>query len=240
MIAGMPIDYDAYYAPNPGAERWEGWRELSARGKADHIMALLGQVGAEPEALLEIGCGDGAVLAELARRRSWRRVTGIEVAQRAVAMAQGQPGVTEVLHFDGTTLPFPDGTFPLVVASHVLEHVEAPGQLLSEMCRVSAEFVIVEVPLERNLAARRPHARALSRAAGHVQRFDRRDVRQLLANAGLTLVADTVDPLPRAVSVFHDGLVVGTAKWLGRTVLSAHPGLAERVMTVHYAVLGTK
>jgi len=71
MIAGMLIDYDTYYAPNPSGERWEGWRELGARGKADHIMALLGQVGAEPEAVLEVGCGDGAVLAELARRRSW-------------------------------------------------------------------------------------------------------------------------------------------------------------------------
>ena len=240
MIAGMSIDYDAYYAPHPGGERWEGWRELGARGKADHIMALLSQVGAEPEAVLEIGCGDGAVLAELARRRSWRRATGIEVAQRAVEMAQGQPGVTEVLHFDGTTLPFPDGTFPLVVASHVLEHVDAPGQLLSEMRRVSAAFVIVEVPLERNLAAQRPRARALSRAAGHVQRFDRHEVRQLVANAGLTLVADMVDPLPRAACVFHDGLVVGTAKWLVRTVLATRSSLAERAMTVHYAVLGTK
>ena len=236
----MPIDYDAYYAPSPGGERWHGWRELSARGKADHVMALLGQVRAEPKAVLEVGCGDGAVLAELTRRRDWRRVTGIEVAQLAVEVAQRQPGVTEVLHFDGTTLPFPDGTFPLVLASHVLEHVDAPGQLLSEMRRVSAELVIVEVPLERNLAARRHRARALSRAAGHVQHFNRSDVRQLLSTAGLTPVADLVDPLPRAVLVFHDGPVVGTAKWLVRAVLANRPSLAERAMTVHYAVLGAK
>jgi SAM-dependent methyltransferase len=236
----MAIDYDAYYAPNPGGERWHGWRELSACGKADHVMALLGQVRAEPKAVLEVGCGDGAVLAELTRRRNWRRVTGVEVAQPAVEAAQRQPGVTEALHFDGTTLPFSDGTFPLVLASHVLEHVDAPGHLLSEMRRVSAEFVIVEVPLERNLAARRPRARSLSRAAGHVQHFNRSDVRRLLSIAGLTPVADLVDPLPRAVLVFHGGTVVGTVKWVMRTALARRPGLAERAMTVHYAVLGIK
>jgi SAM-dependent methyltransferase len=236
----VQIDYDAYYAPRPGGERWQGWRALGAHGKADHVLALLGAVGAHPEAVLEVGCGDGAVLSQLARRRHWERTTGVDVAQAAVEMAQAQPGVTEAVRIDGGSLPFADGAFPLVLASHVLEHLEVPGALLTEMVRVSARFVMVEVPLERNLAATRPAARARSRAAGHVQRFNRRDIRRLMLDSGLMPLADLIDRLPRAVRVFQDGPLVGTVKWAARGVLAAPPGLAERVMTVHYAVLGTK
>jgi SAM-dependent methyltransferase len=240
MITWLQVDYDAYYARRPGRERWQGWRELGAHGKADHVLALLDEVGAHPEAVLDVGCGDGSVLSELARRRQWDRTTGVDVSQVAVELAQGQPGVTEVMRFDGASLPFADGEFPLVLASHVLEHVEVPGTLLSEMHRVSRRFALVEVPLERNLAARRKAARARSRSAGHVQRFNRRDIRRLMIDAGLMPVADLIDVLPRAVRVFQDGLVVGTVKWAGRAVLAAPPGLAERVMTVHYALLCTK
>jgi SAM-dependent methyltransferase len=240
MITQLQVDYDAYYAPRPGGERWQGWRELSAQGKADHVLALLAEVGAHPEDVLDVGCGDGSVLSELARRRHWGRATGVDVAQAAVEMAKARPGVTEVVRFDGGILPFADGAFPLVLASHVLEHLEAPGALLSEMQRVSARFVLVEVPLERNLAARRAAAQERSRGAGHVQRFNRRDIRRLMIDAGLMPVADLIDPLPRAVRVFQDGIVVGTVKWAGRAVLAVTPGLGERVMTVHYAVLGSK
>lgn len=233
----MAIDYDAYYARQPGGR--EGWRALGARGKADHVIALLARAAADPDAVLEVGCGDGAVLAELSRRRRWRELTGVEVSTTALELARQQHGVTEALLFDGKQLPFEEDSFPLVLATHVLEHVDAPQELLREMRRVSAELVLVEVPLERNLAARRPAARTLSREAGHVQRFSRTDVTRLLSGAELTPVADLVDPLPREAQVFREGAVKGTAKWLLRAV-AARSGLAERLMTVHYAVLARK
>jgi SAM-dependent methyltransferase len=188
---------------------------------------------------LEVGCGDGQVLTELAHRGFGPELVGIEVSETAASMARDHAEITRVATFDGERLPFPDASFPLVLATHVLEHVTDPLTLLQEMRRVATSFVVIEVPLESNLAARRPRAVALSRRVGHIQRFGRSDVRRLIAEAGLTRVAELTDPLPRRLRAFHDGRARGTAKWAVRSALLLLPK-GERLMTVHYAALGVK
>lgn len=238
----MTVDYEAYYRPQPGVdgERSARWRQLSAIGKADHVWNLLARANLPlPASILEVGCGDGAVLAELGRRGAGRELVGLEVSASAAALARAHPEIDRVLTFDGATLPFADGAFELVVATHVLEHVRDPAALVVEMRRVSSRIVFVEVPLEDNLAARRPAAVARSRAVGHVQRFSRRDVRRLLAGAGCRVACDVCDPLPRSVRTFTDGQLRGTAKWAVRSMLAALPGAGPRLMTVHYAALAT-
>jgi SAM-dependent methyltransferase len=235
----MSIDYENYYRARPGVDggRAARWRELSAVIKADHVTTLLRKAGcAPPTPILEVGCGDGAVLAAL--HPSGARMIGAEVSHTAADLARRRPEIAEVHTFDpGERLPFPDSSFPLVLATHVLEHVHDPLELLREMRRVSANLVFVEVPLEHNVAAHRAGAVARSLAAGHVQKFSRRSVGALLTDAGLEPRASLVDPLPRVVRVFQDGPLLGSAKWAIRTLLALPPGLAERVMTVHYAVL---
>ena len=43
-------------------------------------------------------------------------------------------------------LPFDDGTFGAVIASHVLEHVRNPGLALAELARVADEVFVVTPP----------------------------------------------------------------------------------------------
>ncbi len=168
------------------------------------------------------------------------RLVGAEISRSAADLARARSEIAEVHTFDpGQPLPFGDGAFPLVVATHVLEHVDDPPGVVRELARVSAGLVCVEVPLEANVAARRRQAVARSVAAGHVQRFSRHDLRDLIAAAGLSRAADLVDPLPRSVRVFQDGPVLGSAKWAIRALLALPPGLGERVMTVHYAALAS-
>lgn len=239
------IDYERYYQERPLGDGWTGerageWRRLSAELKADHVESLLrmaGLGGLTNVSVLEVGCGDGSVLVELARRGCGPDVVGVEISQSAVALAQGHPEVTRAEVFDGVTLPFGADAFDLVLATHVLEHVEDPSGLLREMTRVARRFVVVEVPLEDNLLARRPRARGLARHVGHVQRFNRAQLRRLLADAGLERRAELVDALPRRVRVFHDGPWRGNAKWLVRSLLAATPW-GERLMTMHGAALG--
>ena len=50
----------------------------------------------------------------------------------------------------GTSLPFPDSSFDVVVSSDTLEHVpnESRVAFLSEMCRVSRDFVLLSAPFD--------------------------------------------------------------------------------------------
>ena len=64
--------YEAQYATGRAARRSGAWRELCARGKADHVLdARGGAAGAAGAIVAELGCGDG-VLLRPARRRGLR------------------------------------------------------------------------------------------------------------------------------------------------------------------------
>lgn len=221
---------DAYSHTGADAEKWARWRALSARGKADHVFALHAQA---PATVCEIGCGDGALLAELAGRGYGREHVGFEVSPEAARIAGARPEL-RVAAFDGEHIPEPDGAFDLGILSHVLEHVPDPVALLRETARVCRE-VVVEVPLEDNLSARRPAKVAEARRIGHLQRFGRADVHRIAGEAGLRVQAELSDPLPLEVHRFHGG---GRLKWAVRAGLTRlAPPLARRLFTVHHAAL---
>jgi SAM-dependent methyltransferase len=118
---------DAYSHSGEEAEKWARWRALSARGKADHVVALH---PASPAVVCEIGCGDGALLAELAGRGYGGEHVGYEVSPEAAKIAGARPEL-RVAAFDGERLPEADGAFDLGVLSHVLEHVPDPAAVVA-------------------------------------------------------------------------------------------------------------
>ncbi len=240
--SGAPLEdfYERSYGSSTRGEKHGRWRELGAVAKAEHVVRLAKAIGLEaPELVAEIGCGDGAILDELGGRGFGATRIGYEISSAATALATERAGVTEAHVFDGRSVPVPDGRYDLVFASHVLEHVPSPGDLLREMARIGRS-VIIEVPLEANLSASRPSARALSRAAGHLHRFDRRQVRGMLTEAGLEIRAELSDDLPLAVHLFDRtspaARVRGYAKWAIRSAIARMPAGGERLITLHYAL----
>jgi SAM-dependent methyltransferase len=236
--------YERCYAPSPDGEKWARWRALGAETKGEHVAKLLERARlASVQSVIEIGCGDGSVLEELARRGIGDSRIGMDISSAAVRIAAGRPGVTAAEQFDGERIPAHDHAYDLVIATHVLEHVPAPERLVAELARVARHALVIEVPLERNLSARRPAARAASEAAGHLHRFDRPLVRRLVGDTGWHIQAELLDPLPLAVHTFGAGTPVaqtkGWAKWLVRSALATVPPLGVRLMTLHYAVLAT-
>jgi SAM-dependent methyltransferase len=190
-----------------------------------------------PERVLEVGCGDGALLAELAARRFAPVLAGVEISTEAAAIARERGLDVEV--FDGSRLPAADDSYDLGILSHVLEHVPDPGALLRETARV-CRAVIVEVPLEANLSARRSAKREDAAEIGHIQSLDRDGVAALVEGAGLRVADELLDPLPAQVHLFFAQTPAARARaWtkaaVRRAVFAASPQLAARLFTLHYA-----
>jgi SAM-dependent methyltransferase len=234
--------YDEAYSQEGDAARlYARWRALGARRKADHVIALCVRAGIAPASTLEVGCGDGALLRELHRRSFGGRLSGVEISAAAVALARARREIEVVALYDGRQLPFAAGAHDLGVLSHVLEHVPDPAALLAEVARV-CRAVLVEVPLEANLSARRAGKREQSAEVGHLQRLDRAAARRIVAEGGLSIVCELDDPLPLAVHAFFtttpSARARATAKWALRSGLHRlAPSLARRLFTVHYASL---
>jgi SAM-dependent methyltransferase len=230
------------------ADRDEGmkmgrWRALGARSKAAHARALCSRAGVAPEKVVEIGCGDGSLLLELAAVWPTAVFDGFELSPPAIEIARGRgiPRAGRLEAYDGSVVPAEDGAYDLAVLSHVLEHVPDPAPLLAEAARV-ARHVLVEVPLEANRSASRPAIRAEAARIGHLHAFDRAAVRALVTGAGLRVVAELSDPLPREHHAFFASTPAAraraAAKWAVRAgTWRLAPLGAERWFTMHYAVL---
>jgi 2-polyprenyl-3-methyl-5-hydroxy-6-metoxy-1,4-benzoquinol methylase len=219
------------------------WRALGAESKASHVVELLRRAEVRPQTLVEIGCGDGALLQAMAAAGVARTYDGFELSGPAAAIAAERaiPGVGRIEAYDGARVPAGDGAYDLAVVSHVLEHVLDPPALLAEAARVGRR-VLVEVPLEANRSARRPAKVADARSIGHIQAFSREAIAALGAGAGLEIVADLSDPLPRRHHAFFApdarAQAKATAKWAVRAAAwRAAPRRAERWFTMHYAAL---
>jgi SAM-dependent methyltransferase len=241
--------YDEGYTQRPAdASRYAAWRALGAVGKADHVLALCSRAGrwagGRPINTLEVGCGDGALLCELHRRGfgGGGLFAGVEITAAAVEIARAVVEIDSVELYDGLHLPAPDGTYDLGILSHVLEHVPDPPALLAEVAR-ACRAVVVEVPLEQNISAKRASKREHADEVGHLQRLSREDAREIVAHAGLRISGELEDPLPLAVYRFlapdtASARVAATAKWGLRAGLHrVAPSLARRLFTVHYACL---
>jgi SAM-dependent methyltransferase len=118
------------------------------RGRRAVMWALLGHAhAAASPRVLDAGCGTGRNLAEYG---SAGRAEGVDPSASAVAFchARGLQGVTQG---EIEALPFDDGSFDLILATDVLEHVERDDAALAELRRVAAPGarLLVTVPAYR-------------------------------------------------------------------------------------------
>jgi SAM-dependent methyltransferase len=116
-----------YFAIDNLVSRITGLSALRRRAEVMHLDAI------PPGRLLDVGCGDGTIMARL-RRLGWS-AEGTEVDAEAAAHARTEHGLT--VHLGPLeTLGFPDDAFDAVVMNHVIEHVHDPVSLLKECRRI--------------------------------------------------------------------------------------------------------
>jgi ubiquinone/menaquinone biosynthesis C-methylase UbiE len=95
--------------------------------------------------LLDVGCGPGTITGDLAGLVAPGRVTAIEPEPGPLTLARETVEAANVVFetADVHELPYADGTFDVVHAHQVLQHVHDPVRALREMRRVRAPGGVV-------------------------------------------------------------------------------------------------
>jgi 2-polyprenyl-3-methyl-5-hydroxy-6-metoxy-1,4-benzoquinol methylase len=197
-------------------------QELDARSRSEPIVDAIesarGTAIGPGDRVLEIGCGTAALAASLAGRGA--DVIASDVSLRWLVLAQkrlaGESAErVELVACAAEALPFPDGTFDVVAASDVVEHVEDAQRFVAECARVlrPGGSLFLATPnryslglephvrlwgvglLPRSLAE--PYVQALRKTSySHVRLLSSRSLTRLLKRNGLaaTIVLPQVPP----------------------------------------------
>lgn len=138
----IKVSYDNQYDASMTA-----WRTKAAKYKAKNIVELSKNIVFET--VLEVGCGEGAILDWLSQWEFSNHLHAIEISESGIASTKSKQikNLKSIQIFDGYQIPFPDNHFDLVICSHVMEHVEHERLLLREIKRVS-KYQIFEVPID--------------------------------------------------------------------------------------------
>jgi 2-polyprenyl-3-methyl-5-hydroxy-6-metoxy-1,4-benzoquinol methylase len=110
------------------------------RARYDLVVDCLRDLALTAEArILDVGCGDGA-LSGLIRQDLGRSVTGVDANPLAIELARqafsrrGLEGLFKCI--TGYDTGEPENSFDVVVCSDVIEHVQEPLKMLSEILRI--------------------------------------------------------------------------------------------------------
>jgi SAM-dependent methyltransferase len=117
------------------------------------VLVELSQPGSDDQ-VLDVACGPGLVACEFAKTSG--QVTGIDITPAMIEQAarrQKELGLANLRWQVGDVLPlpYPDGSFSLVITRYSLHHFLEPQRVLAEMirvCRPGGRVLVADVAIE--------------------------------------------------------------------------------------------
>ncbi len=138
--------------------------------------------------VLDLGCGDGRLTAEI---RDAERVTAADVSKVALARAARRLPHADLVELEpDAALPFHDGSFDLVLCIETIEHVRDVQRLLSEVRRTLRPdgTLALTTPAHGRLTGLRALAlgweAAVDPLSPHLRHFSRRSLESLVTEMG--------------------------------------------------------
>jgi ubiquinone/menaquinone biosynthesis C-methylase UbiE len=183
--------FDKYGSKNPVVRR------LMARFERD-LDELFG--AASPSSVLDVGCGEGILTEQWARRIAPGRIVGLDLEDPKLRAhwEQRRQENLEFVTMPAENLPFGENEFELAAAIEVLEHVPDPEHTVAEMARVAGGHLLVSVPREplwRALnVARGAYIKDLGNTPGHVNHWSKRSFVAMFERYGR--VVEARSPFP--------------------------------------------
>ena len=121
-----------YYAEYRQVEDVHWWFVGRRRILLQVLNRYLGNGDRDRRRILDVGCGTGTMLTYLA---SYGKAQGVDIDEEAIGYCR-ERGLTDVRLGSAETLPFEDGSFDLVTALDVVEHLDDDAAALREIHRV--------------------------------------------------------------------------------------------------------
>jgi SAM-dependent methyltransferase len=185
--------------------------------------------------VLDVGCGTGAITAELAQRTQGTAI-GIDIDPQMIAFARQQGGKARYEEGDARALPFPAGSFDIATCHFTLMWIADPQAAVREMARVVGPGGAVLVCAEPDYGGRLDWP-ALPIRRWQVEGLRRqgadpclgRRLRQILAEAGMETEVGVIPSqwTPRALEAEFEV----EWSWLRRDVGdTVEPAVFERAM----------
>jgi 2-polyprenyl-3-methyl-5-hydroxy-6-metoxy-1,4-benzoquinol methylase len=115
----------------------------------DQVLSCVGL--ASPSCILEIGCGEGYVLAEIQRAGLDTHLIGIDQSEAAIEAANRRVAPPAELHVGDAreaSSTFAGQRPDLVLMLEVLEHLEDPTTMLDDLAALTSSYVLLSVPRE--------------------------------------------------------------------------------------------
>ena len=140
MFGGFPFvgedfDYEGY---------WDRLSQDGSRPVSQYKLELIGSLIDEGSSVLDIGCGDGALLHYLRETRGIE-AHGIETSEKAIWLAM-EKGI-RVDRADITQREFELAeSYDFIVASEVIEHLPRPEELMSKLSGHFRKRLIITIP----------------------------------------------------------------------------------------------
>lgn len=139
------LDNALYRAISLAAIRYEGGLHPKHRLTGYHDFFV--ERVRRGERVLDVGCGVGALAADLARVKD-ALVTGVDLDRRAVTEARRVRRDPRLTFLEADARSLPAGGFDVVILSNVLEHLDDRVEFLREVvARVAPQRLLVRVPL---------------------------------------------------------------------------------------------
>ena len=130
--------------------------------------------------VLDAGCGAGGVSRALEQQGV--QVFGCDLNEAALQWGKQQGRLRQAEPADLCRLPYETSRFDQVVCSEVLEHIPDDTAALKELLRVSKGPVFITIPAHRYLWTDSDDL------LGHIRRYNRQEVKQLVEKAGGRLI----------------------------------------------------
>jgi SAM-dependent methyltransferase len=170
-----------YLSRNPG------WHENDAAWKAAQVLSLLGQQSFRPGSIVDIGCGTGGVLEEIADALAGTRLVGYDPSAHALEIIQRSDRVELRV---GTPQDVSE-RYDLLLSLDVFEHVEDYLGFLRSL-RPIADLFMFHIPLDISAqSVMRESPLLVGRSTvGHLHYFTRGTALASLETAGFRIVCD--------------------------------------------------